>query len=229
MKKYTHSVLIIDDHPLISEAYKNALNIIEIESESAEISFGIETANNCDTAFAKIKESAKKRVPFDLIFLDIKLPPSKEGKIRSGEDLGIRIKSLLPNSKIIISTTFNDNYRIHSIFQSLSPDGFLIKNDINPQELITAIKAVISNSPYYSITVVKMLKKEVSNDLLIDKVDRALLYELSIGTKTKSLPNIIPLSIAGIEKRKRHLKELFDITKQDDKTLISVAREKGFV
>ena len=227
MEKKDYSVLIIDDHPLISEAYKNALNLVA--SENTNISFEVETVINCDTAFAKIKEAVKNRTPFDLIFLDIKLPPSEDGKIRSGEDLGVKIKELLPSSKIIIATTYNDNYRIHSIFQSLSPDGFLIKNDVNPQELVTAIKAVISDYPHYSVTVVKMLKKEVSNDLLIDKIDRVLLYELSIGTKTKSLPHVIPLSMAGIEKRKRHLKELFDISKQDDKTLISVARDKGFI
>ena len=227
MEKNDYSVLIIDDHPLISEAYKNALDLVA--SENTKINFEIETAINCDTAYKKITGSAKKRTPYDLIFLDIKLPPSEDGKIRSGEDLGIKIKELLPSSKLIIATTYNDNYRIHGIFQSLSPDGFLIKNDVNPQELVTAIKAVISDLPHYSVTVVKMLKKEVSNDLLIDKIDRVLLYELSIGTKTKSLPHIIPLSMAGIEKRKRHLKELFDISKQDDKTLISVARDKGFI
>ena len=72
----------------------------------------------------------------DIVFLDIKLPPSKDGKILSGEDLGIKINQLLPDTKIIISTTFNDNYRIHNILENINPDGFLIKNDF----LTTQIK-----------------------------------------------------------------------------------------
>ena len=68
-----------------------------------------------------------------------------------------------------------------------------------------------------------------SSEFILDEIDRMLLFELSQGAKTKDLPNFIPLSIAGIEKRKRHLKEIFDISKSDDRTLIKVAREKGFI
>jgi hypothetical protein len=45
----------------------------------------------------------------------------------------------------------------------------------------------------------------------------------------KDLPKILPLSIAGIEKRKRNLKVIFDVEGQDDKALIMVAKEKGFI
>ncbi len=45
----------------------------------------------------------------------------------------------------------------------------------------------------------------------------------------KELPNIIPISLAGIEKRKRHLKEVFSVKGLEDKELIRVAKEKGFI
>jgi hypothetical protein len=67
------------------------------------------------------------------------------------------------------------------------------------------------------------------NDLLLDKIDRRLLYELSIGTKTKDLPITLPLSIAGVEKRKRNLKNVFDVSGLEDKDLINKAKEKGFI
>ena len=224
MKKYT--VLIIDDHPLISEAYKSAL--LYVSSIDKTLKFSIDIVNNCELAYKKIKEASKKN-GIDIFFLDIRLPPSRDDEIFSGEDLGVKIRQLLPASKIIISTTFNDNYRIHSIIKSINPDSFLIKNDITPEELVTAIQAVITDPPYYSKTVIKLLRNQVSNDFLLDKIDRQLLYELSIGSKMRDLPNIIPLSIAGIEKRKRHLKEIFNIESQDDRDLISKAKEKGFI
>ncbi len=222
-----YNVLIVDDHPLIIEAYKNALLLISANYSPA-ITFKIDTANNCDTAFDKIKE-AKKDQLIDLIFLDIKLPPSKNKKILSGEDLGIKVRDLIPKTKIIISTTFNDNYRIHSIIKSINPDGFLIKNDITKETLIEGISTIIKDPPYYSQTVIKLMRKEMSNNFTLDNIDRQLLYELSIGTKMKDLPNILPLSIAGIEKRKRHIKEAFDLDEQNDKTLIQIAKEKGFI
>lgn len=224
MKK-KFEVLIIDDHPLIVDAYNSALLHT---SAVSNLNFEINLANDCDTALQKIGEMTLDN-GIDLIFLDISLPPSKANKIFSGEDIGMQVREILPNTKIIISTTFNDNYRLNTIFKSINPEGFLIKNDITPQELVKAIQIVIEDPPYYSKTITKLLRKLASQNLVLDKIDRELLYELSIGTKMKDLPSILPLSIAGLEKRKRQLKELFDIRKKGDRELVIVAKEKGFI
>ncbi len=227
MTTRTYNALIIDDHPLISEAYKSAFKHINKMDES--ISFDIAVAHDCDSAFELIQSFAKGEASLDVVFLDISLPPSQDGKILSGEDLGLKINELIPNARIIVSTTFNDNYRIHSIFKNINPDGFLIKNDITPLELVSAIKEVITDPPYYSKTVMKLLRNQVSSEFLLDDIDRKILYEISIGTKVKDIPEIVPLSIAAVEKRRRHLKQVFNITSSDDKELILLAKEKGFI
>jgi DNA-binding NarL/FixJ family response regulator len=227
MERKKTSVLIIDDHPLICDAYVNALHFIE--KENSEISFKISLTHNCDDAIAKIVESSKRVLKYELIFLDIKLPPSKDKKILSGEDLGLEINKLLPDAKVIVSTTYNDNYRIYSLMKNLNPDGLLIKNDITASELVNAINLVLTSPPYYSSSVSQTIRNEMLNDLLLDKIDRRLLYELSIGTKTKDLPMTLPLSIAGVEKRKRNLKNVFDVSGLEDKDLINKAKEKGFI
>jgi DNA-binding NarL/FixJ family response regulator len=224
-KKYT--ALIIDDHPLISEAYKSAFTYIDQQNEN--ISFDVSVAHDCDTAFVFIKECAESLKNVDIIFLDMRLPASADGKILSGEDLGLLINKMLPEAKIIVSTTFNYNYRVHSILKNINPDGFLVKNDITPQELVTAIQDVINEPPYYSKTIMKLLRSQVTNDYLIDDIDRKIIYELSIGTRMKDLPNNVPLSITAIEKRKRHIKQLFGVNSSDDKDLILIARDKGFI
>ncbi len=221
-----YNVLIIEDHPLITEAYKKAFS--QISLKNPKLNFIISTANNCDTAYLKIKE-ASKRQGLDIVFLDIKLPPSQKGMILSGEDLGLKIIELLPNSKIIVSTTFNDNYRMNSIFKNLNPEGFLIKNDLNPKELVSAIETIIEGNPYYSKSVIELMRKLTANDFLIDAIDRKLLYELSKGTKMSQLPDIIPLSVSALEKRKRVLKEVFDLADKEDRDLFRIAEEKGFI
>ena len=225
MTKYT--VLIIDDHPLISDAYKSAFNYIEKEDEL--ISFEIDVAFDCDSANTIITENSKNNTTIDIIFLDMSLPASKDKTILSGEDLGVIIKNLLPKSKIIVSTSYNDNYRIYSIFKNINPEGFLIKNDTTPKELVTAIKEVIREPPYYSKTVGKLIRKQFTNNYTLDDIDRKILHELSKGTKMKDLPAIIHLSISGIEKRKLHLKQIFNIVGTDDKKLILLAKEEGFI
>ena len=222
----SYNVLIVDDHPIIADAYKSAFDFISSDNE--EVDFDITIVNNSDDAILKINE-AKKRDGIDIVFLDISLPPSTDGKILSGEDIGIKIKKVLPKCRIIIATTFNDNYRIQVILKNVNPDGFLIKNDINKDELVSSIKTIMEGSPYYSKSVLELFRKQSSIDYRLDKIDRQLLYEMSIGTKMKDLPKIIPMSMAGLEKRKKHLKEIFEVLNNDDRELILKAKEKGFI
>ena len=221
------SVLLVDDHPIIINAYKTAL--IHYSDVNSEYIFNIENAINCDEALIKINSFFTSKKQLEVVFLDIRLPKSNDNKILSGEDLALKIKALLPKTKIIISTTLNDNYRLHSLIKNINPIGLLVKNDINSNDLINAINDVLNNKPHYSKTVIKLMRKQVSNEILLDDIDRKLLYEISLGTKMKELPKILPLSLAGIEKRKRRLKQIFDTQSSSDKELLSVAKEKGFI
>ena len=222
----TYTALLIDDHPLIVKAYKSALKYVSKKGEA--YTFVIDTANNCDTAFSKIQEVSNTD-SIDLIFLDISLPASKDGKIISGEELGIIIREELSNAKIIVATSFNDNIRLSSILKSVNPDGFLIKNDLTPSVLAEAIETVIKEPPYYSKTVLKFLRKISANDFILDSVDRKLLFELSKGAKMGELPDVLLMSIGALERRKRILKEIFNVAGESDRTLIQAAEDAGFV
>jgi len=221
-----YNVLIIDDHPIIVESYRNALQYVALINK--QLAFKINSANNCDLAYQKINEASTKK-PFDLIFLDISLPPSLDSEILSGEDLGLKIRTILPDAKIIVATTYDNNYRIQNIFENINPEGFLIKTDITSKELANAIQTVLNNTPYYSKTITQLLRKQASNAILLDRTDRKILYELSIGTKMKDLPNLLPLTISGIERRKQRLLNIFGVATHDDKTLLLRAKEKGFI
>ena len=224
-KKYF--VFIIDDHPLITEAYVTALKYYSRHNEN--ITFSIDTAHDCNSGRQLINRALKSDKHSYILFLDINLPQSKDGEILSGEDLGLLAKQQLPNLKIIVSTTLNNNYRMHSLLKSINPEGFLIKNDITPLELLHTIQTILKDPPYYSKTVIKLLRDQVVNDFILDHYDRKILYELSIGTRMKDLPSVLPLSNAGIEKRKRNLKRMFNVKKLDDRQLLITAKEKGFI
>jgi len=227
MKKKKIRVLIVEDHPLIVAAYKVAFDLIGKRED--RVSFGLVVAPDCETARHRIREYTQVSEKLTLMLLDIRLPPSKDGKIQSGEDLGLLVRRLLPDTKIICSTLLDGSYRIRSIFRTINPDGFLIKSDVDADELITVIAAVLAGKPYYSETVLTFLRKEATNKLLLDDIDRKILYELSIGTKTKDLQQTVHRSLPAIEKRKRRLKQLFNLEQATDKELLLVAKEKGFI
>ena len=94
MKNY--SVLIIDDHPITSLAYKSACDIISSEDENCQ--FEVDFVIDCDSAIKKIENAVKLKNIIDIIFLDIRLPSSSDGKFLTGEDIGIWV--FYPNSNI---------------------------------------------------------------------------------------------------------------------------------
>ena len=225
--KQLYKVLLVDDHPLIVEAYRRALDQVSILNEK-EIEFDINMANCCDSAMAKLNES-KLGLPYDIIFLDISLPPCKDGKILSGLDLGIKIREEFESIKIMVATTYNDGFMITSITKSFNPDGFMVKSDLTLSKLVQAIKTLVSGSPYYSKTVLEIMRKQFANDFYVDNIDRKILYELSKGTKMNELPNVLPLSIAALERRKRILKDIFNVSGKGDRDLLKLAQNKGFI
>ena len=227
MKKKKIKILIVDDHPMIVEAYKAILASSELEEL---YQFTIDTANNCDSAIHSI-DTASAHKAYEVLFFDVQLPPSADGKIISGQGLASYAKEKLPKAKIVILTSFNENDRIRNILTTVNPDGLLIKNDVTPKEFIIAFNAVINNPPYYSTTVANYFRREVVNseNLMLDDVNRKIIYHLSKGEKTIDLVNYINLSLSAIKKRKNQIKDLFDLENANDEQLVEEAKKRGFI
>ena len=218
------NILMVDDHPIIIEGYQNTLMATKKNNQTLII----DTANDCDTADLLMRKAAREK-PYDVLFFDVSLPPSKDGLLASGEDLAKLARQLMPNAKVIILTMFNESYRIHNIIKNISPDGFLIKSDLTSSELAEAFQHILVSPPYYSSTVNQFLNKFIVNEIQIDEINRKIIHLLSQGMKTRSLPDYIDLSISSIEKRKKQLKDIFNITDGKDESLIMEARKKGFL
>jgi DNA-binding NarL/FixJ family response regulator len=215
-------LLLVDDHPIIIEAYCNSLQQFETANEGYK--FHIDKALCCDSALVAIKENT-----YDIAFLDLRLPASKNGKYKSGEDIAKLLKRDFKHTKIIIVTGHYDVLLLGNLLQNLNPDGLLFKGDVDSNTCSEALVSVSFNIPFYSSTVLKLLRQKISSNVVLSKTDKLLLYELAKGTRTKDLTKVLPLSIGGVEKRKRHLKEVFDSTRKDDSELIKAAIDKGFI
>ncbi|MGR7813103.1 response regulator [Lacinutrix undariae] len=217
-------ILMVDDHPMIIEGYQNTLMATKNEDQVLLI----DTAGNCDVANDLLQKAAKNK-PYDICFFDISLPSSSDGQITSGEDLAKITRDIMPETKIIILTMFNESFRIYNIIKEVSPDGFLIKSDLTSMELAEAFQHILKSPPYYSSTVNEYLKKTITSEVYIDDINRKILHLLSKGIKTRSLREHIDLSMSAIEKRKKQMKLLFSITDGKDESLLDEARKKGFL
>jgi DNA-binding NarL/FixJ family response regulator len=215
-------LLLVDDHPIIVEAYSNSIQHFEANNEGYK--FHIDKALCCDSALLALKEH-----PYDIVFLDLRLPASKDGKYQSGKDLSLFVKKNFKNTKIIIITGHYDVLLLGTLLQNLNPDGLLFKGDVGSNTCADALISVLFNIPFYSATILKLLRQKMASNIILSKTDKLLLNELAKGTKTKDLTKVLPLSIGGVEKRKRHLKEVFNSSKKNDSELIQAAIDKGFI
>ena len=216
---------MVDDHPLIIDGYKNSL------TNRAEDGYALvmDTAVNSDEAVTKITQSLAAEDPFDLLFIDVNLPPSSDGRFTSGEDIANFARIQLPQSLVVILTMHSEEQRIHNILKNVDPDGFLVKGDVTASEFVTAFHKVLTYPPYYSNSVNQHLRKRIRNDFSLDDKNLKILYHLSKGVQTKNITKLVGLSLSAIAKRKNHIKELFGIPNGEDEELLAEARKRGFL
>lgn len=220
----TVRILAVDDHEMTTLGYKFILEDTEFEGFQIKM----DTEKTFEGARQKIKDSVNL-FPFDILLLDIQLSQNAEGPAKTGEDLGIFARKVTPASKIVFMSSFSDNYRINSILQSVNPEGYMVKSEIDQQSLQAMVQTVMNNPPYYTQKALAAIRKKMANDITLDENDKKILYYLSIGTKTKDMTQYISLSLPSIENRKRHLKTLFGVEKQNDQALITESRNRGFI
>jgi len=227
MKKIIN-VLLIDDHQSVIEAYSNFLNQYEFLNSNCKLN--ILKARCCDSAIDIIESRSNENDKLiDVAFIDMRLPESEDGRFSSGEDLGLLLKKKFPKIKIVIITGHYETLILSNLLQSVNPNAILIKGDIEGKIILEALTKVLNNEPYYSISVLNLLRKKISSTINLDLIDKQMIYELWKGIKTKDLVKSLPLSIGAIEKRKRNVRLKFGAKSKDDDMLISLILKKGFL
>jgi len=215
-------ILIVDDHPFIIEAYKNAIN----KYGQKGYEFVVTQANNCKSGYENITDPSKH---FDIAFFDISMPEYAEKGIYSGEDLAMLMNTQMPDCKVILLTMHTELLKINNIIKNINPSGLIIKNDLTFDELLFAFDKIINNESYYSQTVIKLVGQAQYNNIELDVFDKQILFHLSKGVKTKDLPTYIPLSLSAIEKRKLNIREILEVAGGTDIDLIREAKNKGVI
>lgn len=217
-------ILAVDDHEMIVLGYKYTLEATKFEN--CEIV--VHTAPSYEAGKAEIESSAK-RLPYDIILLDISMFPENAKEERSGEDLGLLAKKISPTSKVVFLSSFSDSYRINNILKTVNPDGYMVKSEVDERTLQVMVKTVLEKPPYYTASALQAIRRKMANEDQIDERDKKILYQLSIGTKTKDISDIVAASSTTVENRKRQLKVILDVESGNDFALIEEARKRGFI
>jgi two-component system, NarL family, response regulator NreC len=214
-------ILMVDDHPSMLEGYKVILSYNDLGYE-----LDTTLAHTCQAAFEIISNPANVN-HFDLAFLDYSLPPYNEMKIHNGEDLGLLIKKYSPRTKIAILTSHTEALLLYQIIQNVDPNGMLVKSDFSAEELISAFGQMMEGETYYSKTVKQILEDILTPEKYLGKQNRQILSLICSGIKTKSLPEILNISLSAIEKRKTQIRAYLSLEKGTDEEIIREAKKRG--
>jgi len=221
----TIRILAVDDHEMTTMGYKFILE----DTEFDDFKVLVDTAKSYEQAIGKIENSVNS-FAYDILLLDIQLSQATEGPAKTGEDIGIIARKVIPKTKIVFMSSFSDNYRINSILKTVDPEGYMVKTEIDQKSLQAMVQTVMTTPPYYTQKALAAIRKKMANDdIILDEKDKKILHYLSIGTKTKDMVNHVSLSLPSIENRKRQLKAVFGVEKQNDQALITESRNRGFI
>ena len=140
-----------------------------------------------------------------------------------------KIKNYFPETKIIITTSRNENFRINQIVKNKNTFGIIIENQTSENELNKLFHHVFSSKEYVPKTVLSIINKYRLNFIDLDEINYHILYFLNIGIKSNYLQNYIPLSNSAIEKRKYKLKDEYGYGKCSDEQLVKEAIKRDIL
>lgn len=211
--------LIVDDHPMTVEGYKNA-----IANSFGDVTFTV--ASDCKAAYTEIQK-ARGVHSFEIAFIDKNIPEYTDEKLFSGIDIAALIKSTLPHCKIIFITAHTEYLVIYDIYKKIKPEGLVSKGELTPQNLISIINTVRDGEDYASPLVKECIKEIWMKELMVDDYNRQILYYMSKGYKIKELGSVIFLATSTIQRRVLSMKEAFNVP--DESSLVKVAVKQGFI
>ena len=139
------NVLIIDDHKMVRDGLK-----IMLTSLRNLMQFKVQEAENGEEAIIKINRNS-----FDIVILDYQMPGI------SGVETIYRILRIKPQMKILALSNYDEVPCIQSMMDA-GAKGYVLKN-IEPTEMLNAIKAVLLNKTYYSNDVAVKLIESAEN------------------------------------------------------------------
>jgi DNA-binding NarL/FixJ family response regulator len=133
--------IIADDHRIFRQGLRYSL------SDDHKLKFVGEAGNGIELLELLKKQKA------DVILLDLKMPEM------DGLEVTKELRKLYPDLRIIVLTMYDDeNFIIHML--DMGANSYLVKNT-EPEEIKTAMHAVVENEYYFNDLVSKTMLKSI--------------------------------------------------------------------
>jgi DNA-binding NarL/FixJ family response regulator len=146
------NVLIVDDHQMVRDGLK-----VMLQSKKDIFQFTIDEAENGEEALKKVL-----RKNYDAVLMDYQMPDM------SGAETTENMLQYQPRIKVLAISNYDELPYVEKMIAS-GARGYVLKN-IEPSQLLTAIKTILDNKTYYSNEVsTKLLDAAGHNAVILEK------------------------------------------------------------
>lgn len=211
------TVLVVDDQPLVRAGLRTLLERdpgISVVGEAADGRSGVQVAVD--------------RRP-DVILMDIRMP-GMDGIAATRELVGA---AALPDTKVIVLTTFDDDEEISAAIHA-GAVGYLLK-DLSPDELRRAIHAVAAGDALLAPAITRRVMQQLIHtgrarpELIADLTEREreVLYHIGRGESNAAIATHLVITPATVRTYVSRL--LAKLSARDRAQLVVLAYESGLL
>lgn len=213
----TYTILLADDHSILRAGIRSILNTKSDLNVVAEVDNGMDAVKSALT------------VKPDLLLTDLSMPK------KNGTESIAEIKKRLPGIKCLVLTMHNTEEHIRMALNA-GADGYVLKDDSH-EELLTAIKTVLSGKTYLSPSIcgniiTGYLNTSASDapksswDTLTNR-EKEIVKLIAEGYRSKDIAEQLSISIKTVEKHRSNLMKKLDL--HSVSSLTNYAIQKGIV
>lgn len=206
-------ILIADDHALVRAGFRQFLEQDKSFRQIGEAASGTETLD-------RLRESA-----WNLVVLDINMPD------RSGIDVLRQIRAGHPDTRVLILSGFPERQYAVNVLRA-GASGFLSK-DAAPEELLKAVRTVLSGRRYVSAALAELLASDLSGDsdqplhARLSAREFQILCKLAAGRSVSEIGQELRLSVKTVSTYRSRLLEKMNFKTNAD--LTSYALKNGII
>ncbi|GKS57994.1 DNA-binding response regulator [Nitrospira sp.] len=198
------TVLIADDHPLVSEGLRQ---LLEADFEV------LGTASNGDELFRQFQS-----VRPDVVLLDAVMPPD------DGFVIARKLKAASPDVRIIFVTMLAEPIHISEAFRA-GAKGYVLKQSA-ASDLVQAVRAVLRNDRYLSPGIIGEVRESVEYPwtkpggftVQLTERQKQILRLLSRGDSTKVIAETLKISPKTVEFHKASIYKKIGVRSPSDLT-----------
>jgi DNA-binding NarL/FixJ family response regulator len=211
-------VLIVDDHAMVREGIRYIL-----ESYSLKRFFEVDEASNGAESVEKTQT-----VQYDIILMDYQMP------VMSGKEAISAIIANNPDAKILVISNYDEYDCVQSVIKA-GARGYVLKN-IEPQDLILAIDAVVAGKYYYSNDIaVKLIHfpaeepshEDESECETLTKREIGIIHMIYMEKTNEEIAHDLLLSKSTVDSHRQRI--LRKLKVKNTVGLIKIAIERGLI